>query len=346
MPTPHNAGAAAAQAQISGPGDLLQAVPYLLGFHPSASLVVVGLHQRVLVVTMRMDIDQLTGRAGQELLEHALRALSRGGASEFVAAVYDDSMRLDDLDHRWLRWLMPILQAGGPGGGCVLLDLLVVVDRRWRSAGCREPGCCPAQGRPIPYQPSAFAAAATYDGIAVLPDRSALAALLQPQPESERARLTTLIADAENIAFRAALEDRLGRHDQSVERELSALARAADEPGWPPEGASPDEHDIARLGAALARPAVRDPIWVAIDERALDGRSLWSELARRLPSPYDAPALFLFGWRSWREGNGALANVAAQRALDSDSDYNAARLLLTALDHGLDPRQVPLLGSG
>jgi hypothetical protein len=58
-----------------------------------------------------------------------------------------------------------------------------------------------------------------------------------------------------------------------------------------------------------------------------------------LPSPYDAPPLFLFGWAAWRSGDGTLAGIAAERAVASDPNYSLADLLLAALSHGLDPRR-------
>jgi hypothetical protein len=70
---------------------------------------------------------------------------------------------------------------------------------------------------------------------------------------------------------------------------------------------------------------------------------LWRELGRRLPSPYDAPALFLFGWSAWRAGDGASAGIAADRAVASDPDYSAADLLRAAISSGVDPRQMPRL---
>jgi hypothetical protein len=39
--------------RINGPADLLSAVPYLLGFHPTESLGLIGLTHGVLVVTAR-----------------------------------------------------------------------------------------------------------------------------------------------------------------------------------------------------------------------------------------------------------------------------------------------------
>jgi hypothetical protein len=68
---------------------------------------------------------------------------------------------------------------------------------------------------------------------------------------------------------------------------------------------------------------------------------LWRRLATSLPAPYDAAPLFLFGWASYRDGNGALARIAADRALDSDPYYTAADLILAALSQALDPHQLP-----
>jgi len=82
---------------------------------------------------------------------------------------------------------------------------------------------------------------------------------------------------------------------------------------------------------------------LAIDQKRLDGRGLWHDLLHRLPSPYDCAPLFLFGWASWREGNGSLAAMAARRALASEPSYSAADLLLGAIQHGLDPFRTPRL---
>ncbi len=54
--------------------------------------------------------------------------------------------------------------------------------------------------------------------------------------------------------------------------------------------------------------------WLAIDDGRLAGAELWINLARRLPHPYDAAPLFLAGWHAYREGNGALAGIAADLA--------------------------------
>ena len=52
-----------------------------------------------------------------------------------------------------------------------------------------------------------------------------------------------------------------------------------------------------------------------------------------------APATLLAVW-AWLRGDGAMANVALERALDSDPAYTFAGLLRAALDHCLPPAAV------
>ncbi len=73
--------------RIVGPAELVQAVPYLLGFHPSRSLVLVGLADGLLVVTARLD---LADASVAEVLSDTIAAMHRGGSEELIAAVYDD----------------------------------------------------------------------------------------------------------------------------------------------------------------------------------------------------------------------------------------------------------------
>lgn len=335
MTTRHRHHRARAEHRISGPAELLQAVPYLLGFHPHDSLVLIGLHEAELVVTARLDLPaaEVPDSEVRELLEQTIAALVRGGTSALVAAIYAEAPREDGW--RLTAALLDAVDALD----CTLLDILLVSDGRWRSQVCDEPDCCPIDGRPLPAAPSVFAAAAAFDGVVALPDREALAAQLQPLPAATREALDAALGAAEREAVQAALEGRRDRHERAVKRGLFAAARAADEPHW----AGIDDALAARFGAALPVTAIRDALWLAVDDGRIDGRPLWRELARRLPGPYAAPPLFLFGWASWRAGNGALAGIAAERAVASDPGYSAADLLLAALAHGVDPRKVPKL---
>lgn len=317
--------------RISGPGELLQAVPYLLGFHPAESLVLVGLHDGRLVVTARVDlvdanIPHLVGRT--------LDALARGGSTSVLAAIYYDSFAAD----RVIPLNLPDVLAAADRTGCELLDVLVVARGRWWSVLC-EPGCCPPDGQTLPTEPSAFAVAATFDGMVAMPDRAALASVLDPVEAVERVALLPVLAAAERAADAAAATAQGERLERSAKRALFAAARASGAPGW----AGPDDATVARFGAALGTIEIRDRLWMAVDDGRLDGRALWRDLGRRLPSPYDATPLFLFGWAAWRSGDGTLAGIAAERAVASDPGCSVADLLLAALSHGVDPRRFPKL---
>jgi hypothetical protein len=325
--------------RISGPADLLQAVPYLLGFHPQSSLVIIGLHRSSLVVTVRLDLADLDT---PDVLREAVAAMHRGGASELVAAIYDRGPRRRGRPLPWDR-AVAIFASEAAIAGCEVIDVLLVAGDRWWSYACSDADCCPDEGRQLPDDVSAFTAAATYAGMVALPDRDALAAVLDPLPDVERDRLAALLADCENTAVQAVLDGHGARHDRSVKRALFAAARSSDTPADPSQRFEIGDADVARFGVALSAPAVRDSVWMAADDRRIDGRVLWLDLARRLPSPYDAAPLFLYGWCSWRAGNGALAGIAAERAVRSDPTYSAADLLLAALARGLDPRRLPKL---
>ena len=67
------------------------------------------------------------------------------------------------------------------------------------------------------------------------------------------------------------------------------------------------------------------------------------DLARRLPHPYDAAPLFLAGWHAYRQGNGALAGIAADLAPTPTRSYRAAALLHQTLAYGINPRELPQL---
>ncbi|HKC27895.1 MAG TPA: DUF4192 domain-containing protein, partial [Jatrophihabitans sp.] len=209
----------------------------------------------------------------------------------------------------------------------------------WWSLDCWSPDCCPLEGRELPADPSPFTAAATYDGIVALPDRAAVEALLEPIAASNGGGRMEQIVAAKQVLVGDGAEMPTGTRVRAVKRALFAAARNSQQTDW--RGVT--EQELARLGAGLGLISVRDPLWVAIDTGRIDGRPLWRELGRRLPSPHSAPALFLFGWASWRAGDGTLAGIAAERAIESDPDYSAADILLAALAHGVDPRQMPRL---
>jgi hypothetical protein len=221
--------------------------------------------------------------------------------------------------------------------GGQLLDALLMTNGAWTSYLCADPRCCPPSGRTLPDAPTPFAAAATVAGLTVAPSRHDLERRFEPDRDRRLPR--ELVEQEERGLGPVMVNGKLGlRGDIAVH----AIRHAMKQASISPYGEQLDI-DIARLGAALRHHAVRDAIWSAIENDACDADELWLDLARRLPSPYNAAPLFLYGWSAWRRGNGTLAGMAAERALDADPGYRAAELLLSALRRVVDPRALPKL---
>jgi hypothetical protein len=72
---------------VRGPADLLAAVPYLLGFHPTESLVVIGLADTTVMVTARINLPDMHLPSVPPTL---FGAVKRSGATQAVLVVLTD----------------------------------------------------------------------------------------------------------------------------------------------------------------------------------------------------------------------------------------------------------------
>src|ERR1700724_3265719 len=75
------------------------------------------------------------------------------------------------------------------------------------------------------------------------------------------------------------------------------------------------------------------PAWT----RSTVTRRLWANLVRRAQPGYVAAPASLLAVAAWQGGDGALANVALDRALAGDPAYSMAVLLRDLLDAGVPP---------
>lgn len=327
--------------RVRGPADLAEAVPYLIGFHPERSLVIVGLRRNRVVVTARIDLGDLL-EPENTVLAGTLASMTASGVDHFIGLIYDDEAlggagpMHGELPHAHLSDELADVVAGLD---CDLDEAALVCGGRIYSYLCDDPVCCPPEGRPLAAG-SSIAAEATYAGLVALPDRQSLAATLDPDPLEQRARLGPALRAAGDEIRAAVTRGDGERRDRADVRALFRAARRADESDGRTE---PADEALVRLATGLQRIDVRDSVWLGIDEGRIDGRPLWRALARRLPPPYDAPPLFLFAWATYRAGDGALAGMAAERALASDPGYSAADLVLAALAQALDPQRLPKL---
>ena len=111
-------------------------------------------------------------------------------------------------------------------------------------------------------------------------------------------------------------------------------------------------HDVLVRDAVLARIA---PQIMRLDElpadcaalvrrtlptlESVDGHACRrvARLASVVPPPIAAPLLSVCGYLAWCAGEGTIANLAVERALQHDPDYSLARLVDGALQHAVPP---------
>jgi Domain of unknown function (DUF4192) len=311
----------------------LAIVPHLLGFHPARSMVVVGLDARRgrVVLAFRYNLpDPPDAAASKDIADHAAAVLARRRISTAIAAGYGPGPLVAPVAES--------VRAALRGAGIGLRDLLRVEDGRYWSYVCQDPRCCPAEG--VPFDGAAHPAAAALDaaGRPARPDRAALAASLAPvdgpaAASMRRATGRALRRADELIASAASAQDG-GRLVVDTARAAVREAIGSYRGG----GRITDHDDLAWLTVTLPDLRVRDDAWARMDPRFRAAHQrLWTDLVRHAREPYVPAPASLLAFTAWQSGEGALANIAIERALAADPGYSMARLLGQALDAGLPP---------
>ncbi len=319
--------------RVGSVAGFLAIVPHLLGFRPDRSMVVVGLDSargRV-ALAFRYDLpDPPDPARSREIAEHAAGVLGNRRVETAIAAGYGAGTLVTPVAEP--------LRAALRSAGITVRDLLRVEDGRYWSYVCQDPGCCPPEGVTFdgPAHPAAAALAAA--GMAVLPDRASLAASLAPVTgaaaesmgqATERAlrRAGELVASAPSGEDAMRLVVDAGR---AAVREAIRIYRGG--------GQITDDDQVAWLTVTLADLRVRDDAWARMEpkHRAAHQR-LWTDVVRRARDQYVPAPASLLAFTAWQSGEGALANVAIERALAADPGYSMAHLLGQAVDAGLPP---------
>ena len=301
------------QVSAGSPESLLAIVPHLLGFVPQGSLVVIGTeapHDRI-KVTLRYDLPDPPGAGvSADVAAHAAGVLGSQGLATLVAVGYGPGSLVDPVAEA--------LQTAARTAGIDVLDILHVQDGRYWSYLCVDEDCCPAAGTPFdPVTHSAAAVMATA-GDPVLADRAAVAARVAPlggiAAESMRQATRRAERHAAQLLAKVRKSRRIGAARQLIAaeglNEVGAMIAA-----YRAGGRYTTDYQIAWITVALRDLRVRDDAWARMDPAQVDAhRRMWIDVTRRAQPGYVAAPAALLAFVAWQSGDGALANVALDRA--------------------------------
>ncbi len=314
---------------LSSTQDVLGAVPYLVGFHPVDSLVVIGLKGRPprsrLHLTVRWDLPLATSGVGR-----IVPLLAEEGIAQVIVVGYGSGTLVTPA--------VDLALALFRQAEITVVDALRVEDDRYWSYLCSRTDCCPVDGTPYDSRAGAVAARATVHGLVALPDRQTLERSLDPVIGSTRSamRQVTARVTRELKGRLAGCDDPGGLATEFVAEGTARVRSAIDVYA---SGGRLDDEEAARLGLALAVIRIRDEAWALVADDTYEAHfRLWLDLTRRLEPRFVPPAACLLGVVAWCRGDSALAGMALTRARDIDPDYSMANLLTHALHHLLPPR--------
>jgi hypothetical protein len=319
--------------RLTTPAGLLTAIPHLLGFHPASSVVIIGTRppKAKATVTMRYDLpDPPDPRQAARMAAHAAMVLATAHAREAVAVGYGPG--------HLVTTIIGELQARTTQGLLPLTEILRTADGSYWSYLCTTPGCCPPEG--TPFDPAAEPAAALAAEGPVPGSRDELAAsIARINAKAATMRRATTRAEqraARLLAASAPAGQRARARSEIVLAGLDAVARAIAR--YRRGGQLPAGTGAAWLALALRDQRIRDDAWARMlpQHRAAHLR-LWQDLTRLAQPGYVAAPASLLALVAWQSGNGALANLALDRALADDPAYKMARLLRRAIDSGAPP---------
>jgi hypothetical protein len=332
--------------------DAIAAIPYLLGFHPVDSLVVIGYEGPHNTCAVRIDLplDDPAEAAG------------------YVAAMLagNDFRRALVIGYGPQA---PVHHAAATVGerlaahGLSLTDAARVSNGRWWSLTCTNVRCCGPAGKPYDISSSVVAAQATYSGHVALPDRSDLSRTVAPVTGRARTAMqaATRQVDQQLKRWQATLS-RTQYHRRVTQKGLTlieALLTTPDPPTKPPSSpeendthqsnanskrpgkgstVKPEDDEVAWLGFLLLDLRIRDEAWVRINEEdPTDDIRFWRDVLCRVDDDFANAPASLLAYAAYVGGDGGLANVALDRA---SPDYSMAVLLRTVIDAGIPPSEV------
>jgi hypothetical protein len=300
---------------LTSPHDLLAAIPFLIGYHPENSLVLVSLKNGAIGMAMRVDYPEALPAGGYDLLASHLE---REESDAALLVAYLPSGRTDGEE------VLCAVEAALDRVQIKVQESIYIRNGRYRSILCKDRICCPMEGTQVP--PISTSRIAAENVVAGLPmpfaNLHSLAESLSSLPLANESNWIALVstfspgsadekAEAINIFQRdgaAAVIDLAKNFSPDKTEEVGELA--------------------ARVLGRLQDIQVRDFALGCHDDESLERYwTAWVHLLRIAPRGYIAPVASLCAALAYERGDGALANCALDLALQDEPSYSLALLL-------------------
>jgi Domain of unknown function (DUF4192) len=338
------------EVRISDPGEIAAGLPYLLGFRPRESVVLVALGGpsggRV-GLTVRADLPPAEyAPPVAAMLAHSVASDRPAGVVVLIVSEVTDVPASDpefpgaeisaELPHRHMlhEVVLALATLDIP-----VRDSMLVRGGRWWSYECPHPCCAPGAGTPLPAGTSELAAASVATGQVVEADRGRLTARIAPITGRAVDEMAEASWRTGACYARDALDDEARTCRQSWTTIRRAVARCR--PGAGSAAVRLAARDVARVLWGLTDVRVRDrALGLALGRDAAAAEVLWTECTRRAPEPLGAAPATLLAVSAWLRGDGAMANVALERALTLEPGYALAALLSRGLAACLPPAEL------
>ncbi|MFL6060388.1 MAG: DUF4192 domain-containing protein [Marmoricola sp.] len=307
------------------PLDLLAIVPYVIGFHPEDSVVLLTLGKSGGPPTsFHARVDLPVTDAEQRSVSRMLRDVVRRHGVQMVGVVIysDDVAACESFADR----LVPGLVGDGVG----IVDVIRADGERFHAVDDPED-----PGTPYDLGSHPFTAAGVLEGRVVFESRAAVRdSLVGTDAEAAEAVAEEAARVLDRLSATGLGGGPLGlaltEHARWLDTLLSELVVQG--------AAPPSTKDAARVLVLVSFEAVREVAWAPMTRHDAHLHvELWRGLVRRAPADLVPGASGLLGFAAWLAGDGALAWCAVDRCLEADPDDPLAHYVAMLVDQAVPP---------
>ena len=308
---------------LTSPHDLIAAIPFLIGYHPVDSLVVVSIKDNCVGMAMRVDYpDGLPASAYDLLASH----LQREGSNGALLVAYVPPTRNDG------EAVLNDLAAALTRIDVAIDESLLIKGGRYRSTICKDSLCCPPDGRELPKINESRIALEHVVAGRTMPfaNIEALTESISPLVISDDSKWIDQVAKFAKVDKKTDV-NALQRDGATAVIDLAGEFAA---------GRGTEDLELtARVIGRLADIQVRDFALGSHTDEDIDSYFLmWRQLMRMAPIGQVAPVASLFAALAYESGDGALAHRALDRALADINGYSLALLLRRVFTAGWPPQ--------